>query len=242
MEEFNDIPQFGFVVSDYSCVGDPNDYSNHIFNVQVWIGQEMYVVERSYSSFCELDARIRRKYPRSAIPTLPLAGSNLFSSTPNLIKRNMSNYSNKRLDQSGNRSISINYTNPLEVGSLVKDKLMNTIVRSHEKRVEYNEIIAQKKVPLNQYLSSILALPELMISEEILLFFDAESQNGDSILEITNEKTEIDILLQNEVPSSRTVMGQLTLPMNLDPGTNCTHIIIPYNFQYFKNRFYNKNL
>ena len=45
--------------------------------VRVWIGQRMYAVQRSYASFCELDARLRRKYPRSTIPPIPLAGSYL---------------------------------------------------------------------------------------------------------------------------------------------------------------------
>ena len=71
---------FGLEVFDYSLSvnGDPALYESHEFTVRVWMGQHMYAIQRSYSAFCLFDAHLRRRYPRSKLPTLPLLGKDQF--------------------------------------------------------------------------------------------------------------------------------------------------------------------
>jgi len=71
---------FGVEVFDYGLAvnGDPSVYADHEFTVRVWMGQHMYAIQRSYSSFCMFDAQLRRRYPRSKLPVLPLNGKEQF--------------------------------------------------------------------------------------------------------------------------------------------------------------------
>jgi hypothetical protein len=56
---------FGLEIVDYSITGDISLCENHNFIVRVWVGQYMYFVNRSYSSFCDLHLRLKKKYPKS---------------------------------------------------------------------------------------------------------------------------------------------------------------------------------
>lgn len=48
MEE--DDEKFGAEVYDYSVVGDPGWYANHIFGLQIWFLQDTYSIQRSMLS------------------------------------------------------------------------------------------------------------------------------------------------------------------------------------------------
>ena len=61
-------------VVDYMILDDPNYYNSHVFTLEIWMEQNVYKIQRSYAAFLELDKGLRRKYPRSALPTLKLAG------------------------------------------------------------------------------------------------------------------------------------------------------------------------
>ena len=60
---------------------DPPFYNNHIFILRVWAGDSIYSVNRSYAAWCELDALLRRQYPRTKLPILDLLGLPLFGLT-----------------------------------------------------------------------------------------------------------------------------------------------------------------
>lgn len=62
-------------VAGYELVGDSIAASNHIFTIKCWIQQDVFSITRSFSNFCDFDARLRRKYPRSNIPECPLTSS-----------------------------------------------------------------------------------------------------------------------------------------------------------------------
>ena len=59
--EGGEYQYFGAEITDYACLGDTSIYKEHVFNVRAWVDQRMYSVQRSYESFCELDAQLRRK-------------------------------------------------------------------------------------------------------------------------------------------------------------------------------------
>ena len=61
-EEADDENNFFEVeIVQYTCVGDPMVYADHIYKVRVCVGPRIYAVTRSYVGFCELDAQLRRK-------------------------------------------------------------------------------------------------------------------------------------------------------------------------------------
>lgn len=71
------IMDFGIEVSNYQVQGDQNDFDNHVFTITVWVAQDNYDIQRSYAMFCDLDSRLRRKYPKSNLPENPLSGSEI---------------------------------------------------------------------------------------------------------------------------------------------------------------------
>ena len=62
-------------VVGYELIGDNSGADNHIFTIQCWVLQNVFTIERSYANFCDFDARLHRKYPKSDIPHFPLAAS-----------------------------------------------------------------------------------------------------------------------------------------------------------------------
>jgi hypothetical protein len=71
-------PIFYAAVLDYYSLDDKSFYENHFFILQVFIEQYEYKIERSYSSFCELDLKLHHQYPKTKLPTLPLEGLKVY--------------------------------------------------------------------------------------------------------------------------------------------------------------------
>jgi hypothetical protein len=71
-------PIFYAAVLDYYSLDDKSYYENHFFILQVFIEQYEYKIERSYSSFCELDLKLHHQYPKTKLPTLPLEGLKVY--------------------------------------------------------------------------------------------------------------------------------------------------------------------
>jgi hypothetical protein len=70
----------GLEIIDYSLKENSSSeyYENHIFTVRIYVGQFMYAIERSYSSFCEFHNRITRIYPKIELIDIPLSDVKLF--------------------------------------------------------------------------------------------------------------------------------------------------------------------
>ena len=83
-------------VTEYICVGDENIYDFHVFTVRIWNEREKlhYCIQRSYSSFCEFQVKISKKFVRTRLPVVPLADFNRFLKRSERSKENTSSTGN----------------------------------------------------------------------------------------------------------------------------------------------------
>lgn len=204
----------GLEVSDYTVSGDPILYDSHIFIIKIWVAQDMYTIERSYSHFCMFDARLRKKYSRTELPPLPLNGANLFIGRTVKKDKGKDKDKNKRKADSGSIRKSLYFVVDSTGGS-GKD-----VVR----RVDTSEVIAQKKGALSEYLNKLANLPLIAISSDFLDFLDEESQDGMEFER--SELSEIDLILQDEDTVQKTVSSTYSIPLNLDTGS-----VVVWRFQ-----------
>jgi hypothetical protein len=207
----------GLEVSDYALSGDPNFYDSHIFIIKIWVAQDMYTIERSYSHFCMFDARLRKKYSRTELPALPLNGANLF--VGRMIKKEKGKDKDKDKQQARKQ----------EVGAIRKSLYFVVDSASGNakdlvKRADTSEIIAQKKGALSDYLNKLANLPLIAISSDFQDFLDEESPDG---MEFERaELSEIDLILQDEDSVQKTVSSTFSIPLNLDTGS-----VVVWRFQ-----------
>ena len=137
-------PNVGLEVIDYNITNGGNEkyYNDHEFTIRIWIGQHMYAVQRSYVHFCLFDATLRRKYPRSSLPTLPLSGASLFSS------RRVSLKESKEAAKSVNLSAAVDLRTSLSAAEVLEQERDKKQRRKENlvKRADTSEVIQQKKV------------------------------------------------------------------------------------------------
>jgi hypothetical protein len=204
------ISSFGVEVVDYACVGDENSYSNHIFTIRVWVDQLMFTINRTYAAFCEFDAQLRRKYPRTTIQPLPLSGATVYARRASVKVPSGSVTPDAK-------SAALDLRASMLGG--FQDDTPKGKQKPAVRRADKAEVISLKKSPLNGYLNSLLTLPEVLLSDNLLYFLDEESPDGQILAAQTKEVSEVDILLADEVPIAKTVLRELKIPMNLDPGS-----------------------
>jgi len=210
----------GVEVLDYcmSVEGDVSNYFDHNFTLRINVGQHMYLITRSYAAFCIFDAHLRKKYPRSVLPVLPLTGKNLFA--------NVTRRSSKQL---------------VHAKQVLEDGIKNTVgdlraslsgnlssmgggggstggsggVKSM-KRVDMTEAIHHKKQPLNTYMKELLEVSEVTQGDLLLNFLDERESghavDGDADAQ-EDRLSSIDLLLADEPVVKRTVLRQHTVPL-----------------------------
>jgi hypothetical protein len=216
-ERENIVYFFGAEIVDYVCEGDESNYNDHLFKLRVWVGQRMYFITRSYSAFCELDAVLRKKFPRTQLPAIPLSGAPVFVKMTSLsqrayianndpthpaasIKRSSTSLSSSPSQGSGSNSDSAStqrqsiYRKSSSSSSATAG--LNGVQRPRtysSKRSDKSELIAQKRAPLNVYLSQLFLLPEVLLADCLLYFLDEESVDGQIISksEATEEISEV---------------------------------------------------
>ena len=205
---------------DYIEGLDPNKYDNHVFVIRVNVGQLCYTIYRSYSAFCELDARLRRKYPRCPIPVLPLAGGSLFTAkSPYSPSPSPSKKRAEDLRES--------MTTPEDSGYASDGGAIRNINRPAVKRKNKDEVIAQKKGPLNYYLQQLLALSEVLTCETFCHFIDPDpdhnySDQNYSVSDDDSDVSQLDILLAGEKRISKLIIRKNIVSLEVKAG----HVIV----------------
>eukprot|EP01033_Poteriospumella_lacustris_P010353 gene10353-7358_t len=217
---------FSVEVTDYYLQDDSNFYQNHIFIIQMFLEQNEIKLYRSYAAFCELDTKLRRQYPRSSIPTLPLAGLSAFQ------KKGGKRFSILSGSSQGatNNNIAPNAA-ALDVRESMiathdKSKAVaSTLQRPSMKRTDNNqELISNRKPHLTRYLNDLLKIPEVVMSDTFHIFFDEESpmDNHPSHIPEYNEESfqglEINLILQDEIATTKTISKDFTLPLGVYEG------------------------
>lgn len=220
----------GVEIIEYMEGNDTNSYDNHIFVIRVNVGQLMYNINRTYSSFCELDARLRRKFARCPIPCLPLADGPLF------VKRATTSFKSPMSTSSFSPTSKAETLRESMVSPSDDDRgyasdggsLRNGGFKHSIKRKNKNEVIGQKKGPLNYYLQQLLSLPEVLTSETFCLFIDPDpdyNYRGNENYEQV-DVSDLDILLAKEKRQSKLIIRKLILPIEVKAGS-----IIVYSFE-----------
>ena len=134
-------------VQNYKVNGSIEDFNCHFWSVSVKCDSIKYDVDRSYVDFCDLDRILRKKFPKSDIPLLPLASCSLIQ---------------KHLNKD-NKLIS-------------PDKAKNSNNTARNKFPVYvPEDIIKATGYLNDYFNKLLIHHQIIASEEILRFFDEEA-------------------------------------------------------------------
>jgi hypothetical protein len=220
------VSKLSVEVADYLLLDDPSYYQSHVFVLQVWIEQDLYEIQRSYVAFVELDNQLRRKYPRSKLPVLPLAGAkdkvfqgnnkSAKSTRFSILKIGQKEGNNKEPMVSrqsfGTETTRDSESHQHPVGAYNKKKLT--------KRIDTHEVIGQKKTPLTYYLGDLLKIPEVLMSSTLLYFLDEESVDGDLIeeLEDSTEQQEHKLILEDEPKVFKTVRKDFKLSLSVEPS------------------------
>jgi hypothetical protein len=214
-EKENFVAYFGAEVTDYYCEGDENNYNDHVFTLRVWVGQRVYHITRSYSAFCELDIGLRKKFPKTNIPAIPLAGATNFVKSTSYTQRaymanNDPNNPNAKITSStSSKSLSVagaatptggdrqsffrkSSTTASVVAGMnsVNRPKTNATVRGGKFK---DENVDSKQPLLNVYLNQIFLIPEVLMSDCVLYFLDEESVDGQIIskLEASEDINEV---------------------------------------------------
>jgi hypothetical protein len=213
-------------VKEYYLLDDTAYYQNHVYILQIFMEQNEYKLNRSYASFLELNQKLRRQYPRSNLPTLPLAGVEVFGKPTGRRFSLLSSASNS------SRSTPAAKESQKDIrASLVADSFASVDItkKSLTKRIDTSEVIPQRKTALTDYLNDLLHIPEVLISDTFLHFLDEESIDGDIVPEFSEEilqQLEVTLLLQDEVPGTKIISKELTLPLSVYAGS-----VIAWSFQ-----------
>ena len=190
-------------VVDYCCIGDESFYKNHMFSLRVWSERETlnYSLQRDYLSFCDLQSRLQKKFPRTAFPDIPLEGFISYMKSASKLNNNI--YNNNNSSSNELRAMILTNSSKDSIGEL---KVSNNS----------NELIPQKKNSLTQYLRTLLSFPEIIICDDLKTFLDEEAPNGRTIQR--REVSDIDVALVGEDPTTTTVSREHKIIIDVNIG------------------------
>lgn len=196
-------------IKDYYFTDDGDSYDKHYFVINVRVGSLSFNVDRSYVDFVEFDRRLRKCFPDSAVPTLPLDAANRLQQ---LITREAAILlDKKRVSSGGSGSVSGSpaktFVSANDVSTLPSEIRRSTAKNIFKIPVSSTEIMRQYVDSLTYYLSDITCHHELLTSDLLQVFLDEEiiSMFNDVIPPVL---TVYDLLLLNS-PVNQTIVHRL---------------------------------
>jgi hypothetical protein len=189
-------------VNEYFQIGDDCglNYDSHCYSIHVRVENLFYTIDRTYVDFVELDRRLRKKFPRSNIFPLPLEAAESIERALNDKDREQKR---KSLLESGISLASAR--DVLLLGLEATTSPLNILSNSFRVKEKIDEDFGEKVTALDTYLAALLTHPEVVASDDIILFLDEEasSMNVDpnSLLPLS----EHDLLLINVQAAKATV-------------------------------------
>lgn len=219
---------FWEVVSHFT-VGDALSYDNIVFVIDVTSVPHSvsYTVERSYVDWVDLDRRLRKKFPRTQLPRLPLV-SRLLVEKELVHKQKQSvlggaNFRNNSTDEPyGFAAAGAARTQTVAEFSIPTSTARESHLNSrdsieslegafsHDAQFEY-ENMGAKVDELNMYFLALLNLPEVVVSSEVALFLDEEAANLRSDISKLAPLSVYDILLAGSSTARVLVRSSETL-------------------------------
>lgn len=197
-------------IKDYYFTDDGDSYDKHYFVINVRVGSLSFNVDRSYVDFVEFDRRLRKCFPDSAVPTLPLDAANRLQQ---LITREAAILLDKKRVSGGGGSGGVSgspaktFVSANDVSTLPSEIRRSTAKNIFKIPVSSTEIMRQYVDSLTYYLSDITCHHELLTSDLLQVFLDEEiiSMFNDVIPPVL---TVYDLLLLNS-PVNQTIVHRL---------------------------------
>ena len=183
-------------VIDYYVVAEADSYDKHYFIIQIQLEDLRYTVDRSYVDFVELDRLLKKLYPESAVPHLPLRAAPI-------IEKVLTKEANRQQEQNNTSGSGFGFSR--SSFSLTRDSILaspsfksNGLSTFPAMKIPDNstEIIRNRMGPLTLYLTGIACYHELLTSSPLRNFLDEEFTSMLD-LSIPPSLTEFDLLLLN---------------------------------------------
>ncbi len=164
-------------VVDYYYVAEGASYDKHFFIVEVFVEDIKYTVDRSYVDFVELDRRLRKVYPETSLPNLPLEGASTVEQA--LIKEASSLNDSKKVPLGSGQLSSTRNSVAYTRDSLISSPPFKPGSKRHHYQLlhipdDSTEMIKKQKNPLTLYLVGLTCHHELLTSEAMTAFLDQE--------------------------------------------------------------------
>lgn len=156
-----------------------------------------------------MDVRLKRKYPRTSLPDLKLSGVLLFNH-----KTKRQSVLLKNAVDSDNVRLTMAPSSQNADGTPAKDVKTSACLI---KRLDQKEVISQKGSMLTDYLEMLLRIPEIVVSDEILDFFDIGSVDG-AHSAVDGLVTPMDVVLGNVPVTNKTVGKQFSVSLSVSEG------------------------
>jgi hypothetical protein len=217
-----EIPTIDVKVIEHYQVGDGATFDKHYFVIKVRVENLSFNVDRSYVDFVDLDRRLRKKFPRTDITTLPLDQSVLVEKA--FLDRRRSAGISGSLSVSAVPGNGGSFSHSLQASNRDSFSFRESIIQpsfSSNKSLrvkDFDEDIYLKVEAVDSYMVSLLSLHEVVVSDEIMLFLDEEASSmavdPESLLPITVH----DLLLMNEPINKRNVSRLQEHTFQVRPG------------------------
>jgi hypothetical protein len=164
-------------VVDYYYVGDGDTYDKHYYIVEVFVEDIKYTVDRSYVDFVELDRRLRKIYPETNMPDLPLEAGSIIEQA--LIKEAASLNDTKKVPLGSGQLASTRNSIAFTRDSMISSPPFKQGSKRHHYQLLQipkgsTEVIRENKSALTLYLVSLTCHHELLASSDMQIFLDQE--------------------------------------------------------------------
>lgn len=189
-------------VSEYYKIGDGSTYDKHYFILNIRIDNSVYAVDRSYIDFITLDYKLRENFPHIHFSSLPLDALQSFQ------RQCMKDHMEKN---SQNNRINILLTQINGKENMIEkafDDVINPSKFSLKVRERYNESIGSKVALLDNYIVDLLKYPDILLSDDLILFFNNEAPSMALDPLSLEPLSEFDLLLLSEPMNTSLVSRQ----------------------------------
>ena len=196
--------RFRSTAEDSKSGGVDSNYLIYDFEVKV-DGEDAncscaYTVDRSYTSLVLLDKNLRRVFPNSSLPQLPLQDVSIPAApigSPSV---------------PGGRSLSTSSTSSSSSSSTASAGGRVVDVDSYT--------LSSKVGVLTEYFASLLKVPEIIKSDLLYCFLDEESKDGRKfdLLTVNEACSSVDLLLSSKSLTKKTVLKCHTVTLTAEPN------------------------
>lgn len=205
MSETEVTPVLEVKISSYYIVGDGLTFDQHYFvvNVNLFPSSLSYFVDRNYVDFVDLDKKIRKKFPHTCIPPLPLVEKDViekYLSKVTATTKSITPVSTTGSQKPKDWFVGSNDHNPLLIPS-VTDNFRTLNDNNYSNKID----------DLTMYLLALLNLHEIVASEELQFFFDEEVSSMQVDIRSLHPLNVHDILLINDKDCTVTVRKEFQL-------------------------------